>query len=64
VVHADLRKLSDKIWNEIVVDGRGNIYVNGGPGIVALLTSEGSLHQVAMASLFRTAWLLRLTTRH
>jgi sugar lactone lactonase YvrE len=47
VVHTDLRELSDKVWNEIVVDGRGNTYINGGPGIIALLTSEGSLRQVA-----------------
>jgi sugar lactone lactonase YvrE len=47
VVHADLRELSDKVWNEIVVDGRGNTYINGGSGIIALLTSEGSLRQVA-----------------
>jgi hypothetical protein len=32
VPHADLRGLSDKVWNEIVVDGRGNAYINGGPG--------------------------------
>src|SRR5262249_16154978 len=36
VAHADLRGLSEKVWNEIVVDGRGNSYVNGGPGIIAL----------------------------
>ena len=46
VTHADLRGLSDKGWNEIVVDGRGNTYINGGPGI-ALLTSDGSVRQVA-----------------
>jgi len=45
-------------WNEIVVDGRGNAYLNGGgfdllageafaPGIVALVTSDGSARQVA-----------------
>ncbi len=56
--HADLSGLSDKGWNEIVVDGRGNAYINGGgfdllagekfaPGIVALLTPEGSARQVA-----------------
>src|SRR5689334_4435692 len=28
VTHADLRHLA-KGWNEIVVDGRGNVYVNG-----------------------------------
>jgi sugar lactone lactonase YvrE len=46
VTHADLRGLSDRGWNEIVVDGRGNTYVNGGPGIV-LLTKDGSLRPVA-----------------
>jgi sugar lactone lactonase YvrE len=46
VIHADLRGLSDKGWNEIVVDSRGNAYINGGPG-VALLTPRGSLWQVA-----------------
>jgi sugar lactone lactonase YvrE len=29
VTHADLTGLSDRGWNEMVVDGRGNIYVNG-----------------------------------
>jgi sugar lactone lactonase YvrE len=57
VTHADLRGLA-KLWNEIVVDGRGNIYVNGGdfdfagggpfiPGMVALVTPDGSVRQVA-----------------
>jgi sugar lactone lactonase YvrE len=58
VTHADLTGLSDRGWNEIVVDGRGNAYVNGGgfdlmsgepfaPGIVAVLTPDGSTRQVA-----------------
>ncbi len=58
VTHADLSGLSDRGWNEIVVDGRGNAYINGGgfdllageefaPGIVALLTPHGSARQVA-----------------
>src|SRR5436309_14050421 len=47
VLHADLRPLSDKVWNEIVVDGRGNAYVNGGPGIIALLTPDGAARRVA-----------------
>jgi sugar lactone lactonase YvrE len=57
VTQADLSGLSDHSWNEIVVDGRGNAYVNnigfdfaGGefaPGIVALLTPEGPARQVA-----------------
>jgi len=56
--HADLASLSDRPWNEIVVDGRGNAYVNGGgfdlmageefaPGIIALVTPDGSAWQVA-----------------
>src|SRR3954453_15885020 len=58
VPRADLGVLSRKGWNEIVVDGRGNTYVNGGgfdlmageefaPGIVALVTPDGSARQVA-----------------
>jgi len=55
VTHADLRGLSDKGWNEIVVDGRGNAYINGdvrageplAPGIIALVTGDGSAQQVA-----------------
>ena len=56
VSHADLRPLSDHGCNEIVVDGRGNAYVNGGgfdrpgqkaSGIVALVTPDGSARQVA-----------------
>jgi len=44
--HADLNPLSTQGWNEIVVDGRGNIYVNGGPGIIALVTPDGTARQV------------------
>jgi sugar lactone lactonase YvrE len=58
VTYADLAKLSGKGWNEIVVDGRGHAYVNGGgfnlaagepfaPGIIALVTPDGSARQVA-----------------
>src|SRR6266536_4050235 len=58
VTHADLTDVSTKGWNEIVIDGRGNAYVNGGgfdlrageqfaPGIVALLTPDESARQVA-----------------
>ncbi len=58
VTHVDLRGLSDRPWNEIVVDGRGNAYINGGgfdvlagegfaPGIVALVTPDGAVRQVA-----------------
>jgi sugar lactone lactonase YvrE len=55
--HADLTALADHKWNDIVVDGRGNAYVNntgfdfpGGefaPGILALVTPDGSARQVA-----------------
>ena len=57
VTHADLTSLSDHPWNEIVVDGRGNAYINnigfdfpGGEfatGIIALVTPDGSTRQVA-----------------
>ncbi|MBO3750354.1 SMP-30/gluconolactonase/LRE family protein [Streptosporangiaceae bacterium NEAU-GS5] len=56
VAHADLSALTDH-WNEIVVDGRGNVYVNGGtdfqpgegiaPGVIALVSPDGSVRQVA-----------------
>ncbi|WP_040446792.1 SMP-30/gluconolactonase/LRE family protein [Ktedonobacter racemifer] len=50
VTHANLSDLAD-IWNEIAVDGRGNVYINGGgfdaPGIIALVTLDGSVRQVA-----------------
>jgi sugar lactone lactonase YvrE len=58
VTHADLRPLSKNPWNEIAVDGRGNIYVNGGgpapaagerfgPGTIVLITPDGAIRQVA-----------------
>jgi sugar lactone lactonase YvrE len=58
VTHADLRSPSNSPWNEIVVDGRGNIYVNGGgpapapgehfgPGTIVLITPDGTIRQVA-----------------
>jgi sugar lactone lactonase YvrE len=57
VTHADLVDLSDQPWNEIVVDGRGNAYINnigfdfpGGdfaPGILALVTPAGTVRRVA-----------------
>ncbi len=57
VTHSDLRGLSRHPWNEIVVDGRGNAYLNntgfefpGGefaPGTIALVTPDGAARQVA-----------------
>src|SRR5215208_3106097 len=56
VDHVDLSELATNL-NEIVVDGRGNIYVNGGtdfhpgegeaPGFVALVTPDGLVRRVA-----------------
>lgn len=43
--YAELSHLSDKGWNEIVVDGRGNAYVNG--EVLALVTPDGAVRQVA-----------------
>lgn len=56
--YADLKPISDKGWNEIVIDGRANAYVNGGgfdlkagepfaPGVIALVTPDGVARQVA-----------------
>jgi sugar lactone lactonase YvrE len=47
VTHADLAVVSDRGWNEIVVDGGGNIYVNDGQGVIALVASDASVRQVA-----------------
>lgn len=57
ITHAALQSRVD-ICNEIVVDGRGNIYVNGsafdptasqpfGPGLLFLVAPDGSITQVA-----------------
>jgi sugar lactone lactonase YvrE len=56
VPHADLSHIGDH-FNEIVVDGRGNVYVNGGiefhpdtgsaPGYIAVVTPDGSARRVA-----------------
>jgi len=55
--YADLSTVPDGRWNDIVVDGRGNAYVNeigfdfpGGefaPGLVALVTPDGDVRTVA-----------------
>jgi SMP-30/Gluconolactonase/LRE-like region len=59
VTHADLSGVAKRgnPWNEIVVDGRGNAYINnvgfdfpGGefaPGVIALLKPDSSIQQVA-----------------
>ena len=57
VAHAELAATSVKPWNEIVIDGRGNVYLNNigfdfpdgevTTGIVALVTPDGLVRQVA-----------------
>ena len=58
VGHGDLAAISPYAWNELVVDGRGNAYVNGigydmlggappAPGQVALVTPDGTVTPVA-----------------
>jgi sugar lactone lactonase YvrE len=47
VTYANLRNISDEAWNEIVVDGRGNAYINGGSGVIALVKGDSSVRQVA-----------------
>src|SRR5205823_1454068 len=53
VTHADLSAITDKGFNEVVVDGRGNAWINGGgfdmmageafrPGIIAVVTPDGA----------------------
>src|SRR5215831_14182710 len=49
---ADLRHISEGAWNEIVVDGRGNVYVNGGQGVIALVSTDGTARQVATGIAF------------
>ena len=70
VPHADLSALAED-WNEIVVDGRGNVYVNGrldfgrrgrAAGIIALVTPDGTVTRWPTTSPSRTAWPSRPTT--
>jgi sugar lactone lactonase YvrE len=55
--YADLSGIRGHSWNDLVVDGRGNTYVNSAgirgadgqfsPGIVVLVTPDGAVRQVA-----------------
>jgi len=58
VTHADLNGVDEPRWNDIVVDGRGNAYVNNigfdmaagedpAPGAIALVTPDGAARRVA-----------------
>lgn len=68
--HSDLRALSDPpAGNELVIDRRGNAYVNGGgfdlmageefrPGIVAMISPDGSARRVADGLAFPNGMLI------
>ena len=70
VIHGDLSRVSTPAaGNELVVDGRGNAYVNGGgfdlmageafaPGIVALVSPDGAARQVADGLAFPNGMLV------
>ncbi|MCB0083142.1 MAG: SMP-30/gluconolactonase/LRE family protein, partial [Caldilineaceae bacterium] len=57
VTHVDLSALATHPWNEIVVDGRGNTYINNtgfnfpqaefAPGFIVLVRPDGSEERVA-----------------
>ena len=70
VTYSDLKPASDPpAINELVVDGRGNAYVNGGgfnmmageefaPGVIALVAPDGSARQVAGGLAFPNGMLV------
>jgi sugar lactone lactonase YvrE len=70
VTYGDLKTASDPpAGNELVVDGRGNAYVNGGgfnlmageefaPGVIALVAPDGSARQVADGLAFPNGMLV------
>jgi sugar lactone lactonase YvrE len=70
VTYSDLKPASDPpAINELVVDGRGNAYVNGGgfnmmageefaPGVIALVAPDGSARQVADGLAFPNGMLV------
>lgn len=68
VPYADLGPVAHG-WNEIVADGRGHVYVNGGgfdlmagedfkPGVIALVTPDGAARQVADGIAFPNGMLV------
>ena len=46
-VLADLTGFGAAPFNELVVDGNGNAYVNGGPGLVVRISAHGDVTEVA-----------------
>jgi sugar lactone lactonase YvrE len=75
VTHGDLGGVSSPpAGNELVVDGRGNAYVNGGgfdlmagesfaPGIIVLVTPDGSARRVADGIAFPNGMLVTADNR-
>jgi sugar lactone lactonase YvrE len=71
--HVDLATLSDKPWNNMVVDGRGNMYIGnigfdfpGGefrPGLIAVVRPDGFARQVADETAFANGMVVTPTTR-
>lgn len=51
IPHADLSVFNSKAWNELAIDKRGNIYINGGD-MIALIKPDGLLRKVADGMLF------------
>ncbi len=56
VTHADLSHLGSG-WNEIVIDGKDNVYINGGDpdprsGNIDLVTADGKVRRVAEGAAF------------
>ncbi len=70
VTHGDLKEASDPAAvNELVVDARGNAYVNGGsfnmmagepfaPGVIAMIAPDGSAREVADGLAFPNGMLV------
>ena len=46
-VQADLAGYSTGPWNEVAVDGHGNVFVNGGEGVIVAVDPAGAVRQVA-----------------
>ncbi len=74
VTHVDLSDFSTTPWNEIVVDDRGNIYLNnsgfefpGGefaPGFIVLIRPDRSVRRVADGLAFPNGMAITPTTAH
>jgi sugar lactone lactonase YvrE len=73
VAHADLSNMSDYPWNDMVVDGQGNAYIGNlgfrvgeeefRPGLIALVTPDGSARQVAAGIAFANGMVVTPDSR-